>query len=560
MKNYNSIIKFWREGPGRWDRRFWICSAILWLLLLPQVNKPLHTDGPAYAVQARAVLEHPTRPYDFRRDLGDIGWRISYNPPLGAYILALPMAAFDGWEPGLHLAWFLLLWGTLAGLWSLAGRLGADPFAAGLVFSTSPVILVNGSEILFDIPLIFFWTSGLALLAIWLERKNPVWLWTAALCGAAASLCKYAGLLFVPLAFGWLWLRDRWKSGWPAWLLPLFAQAAWALASRLLYGEAHLLFAAGQVEMKWGLSKTLLFLSTLGLACSGPLASFFLMPPSSLRARLGWLGGAGLLLLFSAWALEGPIRQAGLSAGEAAQGVLLLTAGLCGAFGWVPLLVRLFQTARPADREGPFLAAGWMGLVFLYHMAWYLLMAARYLMPVVPALGLAAGLLVSRRLCSWRRMYAVCASAAGLSAWMGWADGKAAAVNAVYAKKTAAEFPHGGIFAAGLHGFDHAWEYYWQKEGLPVAMPHDSLLPSGSRLVLSRIAGGFLTWREGLHPDVRRHLIPRNLEKVIRYPDPQPLRTWHPKALAGFHANIYGVLPFGFSRAPLDEFWIYRIP
>jgi hypothetical protein len=105
--------------------------------------------------------------------------------------------------------------------------------------------------------------------------------------------------------------------------------------------------------------------------------------------------------------------------------------------------------------------------------------------------------------------------------------------------------PQPFIFSA-----EWGWRYYLGSMGGEI-MADDTVGHPGEFLVKSRLAIGRL-----LDNELGRSLKP--IEQIT-YRIRSPLRVLDPNTHAGFWSDGWGVLPFWFSREPLDEFSIYRV-
>src|SRR5262245_38585110 len=103
-------MKGFLEHPDR--RAVLILSAVALLIALPFINRPYFVDDYYFVKMAKGILEHPTRPYDFRADdagKDNIAWEAGQrprmvNPPLFHYYLAGVMKVFGDSEVVLRLS------------------------------------------------------------------------------------------------------------------------------------------------------------------------------------------------------------------------------------------------------------------------------------------------------------------------------------------------------------------------------------------------------------------------------------------------------------------------
>ena len=287
-----------RPPVGTSDR---LAVALLVLLTVPFLGAAHKIDDPLYLRMARHVLAHPLdpfggpsfwheRPATFLLDL--------YNPPVIAYLLALPVA-LGGREITVHA--FMLAIGVAALLaCSWAGASWGVPRSYTLLLAASPAVCVSAVGAMTDLPFLLFCALAWGLAG----RGRGA---SAGVAVATSALTKYAGLLNLPLAL--LALRRPWRRGIVAAAVAatIFgAYSAWNVAT---YGVWHFR-AAGRFQ-------------ALGLAHQSELAASFVASLGlvGLPALLGLLQWSrGLVVVALASAITGAVllrRRARLAAARA---------------------------------------------------------------------------------------------------------------------------------------------------------------------------------------------------------------------------------------------------
>ena len=78
--------------------------------LTPFLAKPFNIDDPLFLWSAKQIVAHPLDPYGFNVDWGWTQFpmfKVTENPPLACYYLALAGKIFGWGEIGLHMAFLL---------------------------------------------------------------------------------------------------------------------------------------------------------------------------------------------------------------------------------------------------------------------------------------------------------------------------------------------------------------------------------------------------------------------------------------------------------------------
>jgi hypothetical protein len=209
------------------------------LLLLPFLNKPFTIDDPLFMREAAHALVDPLHPADFEQvwNAGDRRTLSQFllGGTLPAYVLA-PVAALGGREWMAHLYQFLLLCGFLVASVSVARRLGCDRRQAntvGLLIASNPVTLAMAATCMPDVMAMMFGMAGLDRVLLFREERRWVSGLASGLLLAAAILCRAstAPLLLVAILFLW---PLTWKVVWPV----IVAVMAATVFANAMVGEA----------------------------------------------------------------------------------------------------------------------------------------------------------------------------------------------------------------------------------------------------------------------------------------------------------------------------------
>jgi len=481
--------------------------ALLVLLTVPFLGAAHKIDDPLYLRMARHVLAHPLdpfggpsfwheRPATFLLDL--------YNPPLIAYLLALPVALDGGREITVHA--FMLVVGVAALLaCSWAGASWGVPRSYTVLLAASPAVCVSAVGAMTDLPFLLFCALAWGLAGR--GRGAP-----AGLAVATSALTKYVGVLNLPLVL--LALRRPWRRGIVAAAVAVAvfgAYGAWNIAT---YGVLHLR-AAGRFQ-ELGLARqselTASFVASLGLV--------------GLPAVLGLLRWSrGLVLAATVSAITGAVLL------RDGPGSALLALAAFGA-GGVLLAAAAAATWRVGD---PFLRCAFW-LFALHACAGVYFGTARYLLPTLPPLLwlLVRGGLVREDVSRARFVTSVAVSSVLAVAFL-----RADAAEANLWRAAARALPAAGRgFQTGRWGFD----WYASERGYRPLPPRERLRDGDVIAEPSQIHTVPPT------PAQAAILAPRS---ALRFPSPR-LRVMDAEAGAGYYSSGWGLLPFGW-RTEGDE-------
>lgn len=478
--------------------------GVLLLVTLPFVGRAHSIDAPLYLDAARQVLAHPLDPLgggSFWHDRPATLFDDLYNPPLTAYLLALPVALDGGSEASVQL--LMLLFAALALFVAVAAgsALGVEP-RWSLLLAASPVLAVSSLSAMTDVPFLL-----LTLASFWAALRSRGGL-AGALVGLSA-LTKYSGLLnLVPVA---LTLRGRER------LRALTATAAvfgvWCLWNLVLYGRLHVRGASRFLAFSWPLQKELLlsFVASLGLA--GLPAAVGLLRWSRSSVVVAMLSGIG-----GAWLVQA-------RTGSAASALLA-----CAAFGSGSAL--LLAAIRASLRLPSALAASAFWLHGAYGVVLVYFGAARYALPLLaPLMWLLVGGRELRgeapRLQRWT------AVAAGILVSLMLLAGEAGYAGAW--RELAARLPVAWRgFEAGHWGF----QWYARRAGYAPLDPRQELVAG------DRVAEALAVHGAGPAPAQAAVLEPGRALAVA-----SPLvRVMDRSVGAGFYSSDWGLLPFGLRR------------
>ncbi len=487
-------------------------------VLLATSSKAFHIDDAPFLSYARSARLHPLQPYTFAG---------SSNPPGNLWLLAGVTALFGESERAIHLALLPFALLALASARWLAALFGVKKaWAVPLLLACSGCFLLSATMLMPDVTMLAFVLPAVALL--WSDEREPrAWKIVAA-CALFASgwTLRISGFPVLGLAALVQLSRRRWRVLWPLAALAL-SFIGWSLVSRVQTGTAQTLDTA-RLHGSFNALFTFRLLSTAGayVLMTTLAAAALLLHPRTRTLRVVELTGFGLMLLAPFLPLGSTLLAGGA--------LLFFAARLRG-----PALTR----------DDVFLwlwVAGALAVPALYNQA-----TAKFL-----NLLLAPAAILILRACkdaAERRILAACAFGLALAIPVAIADQRhAAALKELTKREVAAAKREGApaVFVAGTPwgALEYAAPNGAQYLGGTVGpgSPEAARLRPGDQL-LDLSFPGSLT-------------LPRDSVQLVAQgdcPDAFPLRTMVDGA--GLWSSQWGVLPFVWSRAPLQPWWRVRI-
>jgi hypothetical protein len=544
-----------------------IVAAALLACLLPFVTKAYHIDDTLFVWAGQHISEHPLDFYGFH-----VNWyttwepmsHVTQNPPAGCYYLALVGSLFGWGEVGLHLAMLLPAWGVVWGTYRLAERWGVRPLPAALLTLFSPAMLVCGTSVMCDVPMLCLWVWTIIAWDRGLRERSSAMLCLAGALIALTTVTKYFGVCLIPLLGVYSYAVDR--AGWRRWsaalgvavlLLALYqAVFTWLYAiDRGLTGAMGYAVGVGQQSLGGRIFRLFEGMGFVG-GCVGfaALPTLFLVPRRSLPVIALAVVGAAI----AAYQLTGLTTYP--SGYEITDSPFVGDPGRVPAPGvfwqflvWVAagtaVLVLSLDDLRTYRDPVALLLFLWVfgTVLFAAYVNWAL--NGRSVLPLVPAVAI---VLVRRLECETHAVWlmpALLAPAAALAFVVVYADAQMANANRTAARQLVAEIkspPGRPLWFQGHWGF----QYYAQTAG---AQPWDFEHPAGR-------AGDYL-------------IIPFNnclTEAAEAYATQEPAKefpacswaaTMYPFVGAGFYACNFDwrPLPFVFADVPPEKIFIYRL-
>ena len=526
-----------RNAWAEWGARHPVTLLVLTTLaaLLPFLGKPFNIDDPLFVWAAQHIQSHPMDPYGFSANWYGHEmpfWAITQNPPLACYYLALVGSVFGWSEIVLHSALLLPAIASIVGAYCLAARFCKHPVAAALLTLFTPVFLVSSTTVMCDVLMLAFWVWSLVFWMRATERERPGQFAVAALLMTLAALTKYFGACVIPLAAAWSLGRKRPMREWLGWLaIPAAALVVYQFATRALYGQG-LLVEAGRYTVGVHQSYFVIALAFTG----GCLAAETFFAPL-MWSRRELLIGIGIALACTAIFVFVLKRTppVSLSAGQILQIALWV-------FGGISLfVVTVMDVYRRRDADS-WLLAFWVLGVFIFTAVFNWIINGRSLLPM----AIPAGILMIRRLeermnagMKFSRATLLMPGIAGasLAIWVAAADYSSALAPRVAARAVRSVYGNDArrLWFQGHWGF----QYYMEKSGASALDLQHLQLTQGDYIAMPADNSNVYPLQEPV----------AELE-TFSVPVSGWMSTMNRKTGAGFHASLWGPVPFAFGRTP----------
>jgi len=543
-----------RECPSR--REIVLLAAVVLFLCGIYLGKAYNIDDPLTVWTARQIAAHPTDFYGF-----DVNWygtaeqmiKIDLNPPGAAYYLAPFGILFNWHESAAHIAFALAAAALVIGVYFLARQINGRPLTAAVFALVCPGVFVSMGTVMTDLPMTALWVWAMALWLRGLEKDSSRLNAAAGFLIGLAVLVKYFALSLVPLLFVYtLFSRRKGRMAWlliPVAILGLFELYTWKL-----YGTGHIRMIVGLAEQYHAVTVVNYgrkFLTGLTFLGAGAAPALFLAPRLWRRRKIFPTIVAGvaivtLILNRSGW--QPGEAQVSLGLGFWLQYGLWLLAGV----HIVALAVAELWTRR--DRES-ILFGLWLGGTFFYFVFIYHLVNIRVILPALPVVALLCARRLNRARTEDRQgnghsvravaVRAAFAASLALSLCVAWADISLANSARTAAEKIAPEKRSGRTWFSGHWGF----QYYMEARGAKaIDAKRQDFRPGDTVVTPLNAANIFLS----------RPLVD-SADQSFELPVCRWLTTMRTERGAGFHADLWGPLPFVFGPVP-DERYQVIIP
>jgi Dolichyl-phosphate-mannose-protein mannosyltransferase len=518
-----------------------LLCALTAIILLPFINKPFHLDDTLFVRLAEQIIEDPFAPYQFEYNwfLTPMPfWKVTQNPPLNSYILAIPGSLFGVSEIACHFTGILFAVGCCWMMYRIASRYTRYPEIPTFLTIASPGFLVSATNVMADVPLLFFWLLSVELTMSATKENQTGKLWFAGLSIAAASMTKYFGLALLPLLIiYWMVKTGKITIHLLAFFIPVLVIFTWGLYSEAFGGIFHP-YGAAQYSVKGkSLTDLITYTSqTISFLGGSLLWPIFFIPIlfrfSSKTIAFSFVTGVLSFFLgkeFWDWNINTGVHF----------GIMIF-------IGLVSLLpgIKFIYYHRNADN---LLLLLWFAgtIVFSILLNWTI--NARILLIALFPLGLFFIQFIESRTKLERKkfIYSTAIITLFISMFIAWGDSQLALASRnfsqTYVRKNIQEGQT--VYFSGHWGF----QYYMEQEG---AKPLDY-----ARISLKK--GDFVVYPTQ-NTNVRLIQMPGKRIDVKKYKAffVGPF-TLHMQAKAGFYSSIWGPVPYIFKSG--EDYDIFKI-
>ena len=534
-------------------------SIIIIIFALPFLNQPVHIDDPLFLQTARNIINNPLDPYGSSINwFGDSEKLFDFfsNPPLISYYLAGVITIWGESERAMHLAFipFALMAGI--GMYFLSRRFGAPAFASALFLVLSPVFLTMSHTFMPDVAMSAFVICGVLLFIRGYDGKRPLLVITGALFSGIAPLLRYNGLIapvFIMFYIGLNFRKDKIKYS-AALLIPIFLFAGWNLFTLEKYGIMHFLYHFHfQNDTTTGVTnETLRTLSNLMYISSCFLPLFLL---------LLWKGRNTYVLLLSFICAFMMTFIAQCFAHYAFVNLFLVFIFAFGASSFFIVAAKdlACEWKSGFPRDFIFLVLWLITILWMHKSGVH--SAAKYVITALPPVIIislrCAGRLINRKQIAAALVFTMLLGVITATADFRFASMYKQMANDAAEQTARFNFPK---YFTGHWGF----QYYMEKN-FATAYPQMTVVSVPA--IFSCVS---VSYPQKIHfqTEAKMRMIYQK-----KYDDDFPFRTLC--NVPGFQANfythfynlpgkcpkceIYGVLPFSFSRAPLETLTIYEL-
>jgi hypothetical protein len=520
--------------------KIWISSAILTALVLcsvvPFAARAVYLDEHLYLHLAESAIKNDWR---FPQDTPFIffGTRVDNlaphtHPPVGEYFLALMLKLFGGFEEiRFRLLWAVFSLIAVLGFYRLARHFTPEPLLVASFFAVAPAFFVLSPTLMMDIPMLAFFLWGLGFYLDNLQGRS-IWLLPASICFILSAGTGYTAM--VPMACLFVWAATKKRPVRELGFLALapVAVLAWLVLMKIHFGALPVIgvvrYFASHASFPGNLLPTFSFLGGVSLL---PWAFLALVNVPRKPIVVGFsVVTAVLLSFFHRWPTL-PSR------------LWFVTLASSGIGLWIAFA---FKAAR-RDSAGSRPARGFLLLWFPAILFFFLfsaeMVSARYILLSLPPLFL----IIFNPI---RRAAAVPVLALTLILSVLIAAGDYRFVNSYrdWVSRAIVPLQQQGfrIWSAAESGL----RFYLEQRGIQTLDKLD-IRPRGGDLIVKQASFAY-----SLSDQLGSLLVPL---ARIDLADAYPVRTFVAAAGAGFHDSHFGLVPFSFSRAPLDRLELAQV-
>ncbi len=521
--------------------------------LLLFLGKPFNMDDPLFIWAAHHIRAHPADPYGFNVEWGwhqAAMWKVTENPPLTSYYIALASAILGWSEVALHLAFLVPALAVILGTFRLARLFCNSPILAALVTLFTPAFLVSSTTLMSDVPMLAFWVWALVFWIEGTEQNNLYKLFLAGCLAAFAEITKYYAVCLIPLLAAYSILARRPAGKWAQFLLiPLATLWAGQLAMQHLYGFSPLFGATDYGLAKENSAFIASTVCLIGLAFTGGCLApaLFLMPLLWKKWSAAFLA-VGIFIACLIFFDPALLRQYSYLQPGAHTGTKIQLA-IWAATGISVVVLALLEIKASRDAKS-FLLVFWLVGTFIFAVFLNWTINARSILPMAPALGILVARRIERNFPSSFPIgkTALCMAAAAALAMLA---AEADCLDAMAVKQNVRSvYAAYGQNMKQVHFQGHwGFQFYMNQWGASPLDFKSAILKAGDLVAI---------------PSNNTNVLPPSpgkgvLMEVYSEPGSPFLATVSESIGASFYASVLGPLPFVFGKVPPEYVAIYSL-
>ncbi len=448
------------------------------------------------------------------------------HPPVVEYCLALLLKLFGGYHnSAFRLIFSVFPLSAALAFYELARRFTQGPVLVTALFASSPAFFVMSPTLMADIPALSFLLIGFAL---YFRGK----LWTTSLFFALAMGTTYP--MVIPFCSLLLWIVLRRL---PARELAVLSVAPvplalWLLITAIRFRQIPMLDTARYMLSHGSAGhNSLALMSFLGGTAVFPWLFVFMMPIE--KKKLVVMTGLSVLVVTACSALQSwPATSYWLAY------LVMASSGMALLFRFASAIVE-----RHRRESGVLLFTIWVVATLLFFMVVAEIIAVRYLLLIMPPLYL-----VCFRDFRPNIGIAVLVATLTLSVTLAIADYRLAGSYRDWVDQTVPALQKAGFKV--WSGAESGLRFYLQGRGIET-LGNDDLRPVAADLIVRQDLFSY-----GLSTILEPELVAVHSDDLEQW---FPIRTLSKSAHAGFHDSHMGLLPYVFSRVPLDRISIVEV-
>jgi 4-amino-4-deoxy-L-arabinose transferase-like glycosyltransferase len=527
------------------------------------VNKAYNIDDTLFIEAAKQIQSNPTDFYGFTYNWygGEMPMsKITKNPPLTSYYIALVASLFGWSEIVMHLAFLIPAIAVALGTYYLAQQFCLKPALAATITVLTPGFLISSTSIMCDVMMLAFWLWAIVLWMVGIKQNKRLALLFSALLIAVCVLTKYFGATLLVLLPIYTVVKKRKIGTWILFLLlPVLVLAAYQWLTHTLYGRGLLSDAATYAtNQRWLGSAKMSWKALIGLSFTGGCMFAILFYTPLLWSWRDLVRGIIITVLLAAVVIKiGYIGRHQIRDETAINWVFVMQFILMVISGISVLILTFIDYWKSKEVDSLLLLLWVLGtFIFVAFINWSV--NGRSVLPMIPAVSIVMVRRIEKRSAfvklSFFKSVLPLVPAFIVVMLLVWADYAWANSSRSAVKTISEEFKnsHNTVWFQGHWGF----QYYMEKEGhtaynyYEYGFDFEKFRPAAEDVIVCPFNNS----------NVRS--LPQEsffLKKSFEIIPSRWLATLNFSVGAGFYADIWGPMPFAAGRVFPEKYDIYAV-